>query len=104
MGNWALICHATKQSTTDLRAWVVGHVRQSSISLVVSLFGVPTFLLIQGETADNLREQLAQVAAYSLVGPLALILAAYLYFFVRAPFRLYATHVAELKNLELMPG
>ncbi len=51
-----------------------------------------------------LREQLAEVAAYSLIGPVVLIALAYVYFCVRAPIKLYARRIEELRDLRARLG
>lgn len=51
-----------------------------------------------------LQDQLAQVAAYSLIGPVLVIAVAYIYFVLRAPSKLYAKRVEELRDLRLVMG
>jgi hypothetical protein len=99
-----LFRHSLREGGADLWNWSKGHIAGTALALLTALVGIPAYLLLTGGTMIAFREQLAQVAAYSVLGPTALIVIAYVYFCLRAPYKLYAKRVRELRDLRIRFG
>jgi hypothetical protein len=99
-----LFRHSLREGGADLWNWSKGHIATTAVSLFAAFLGIPVYLLFAGATVAVLQEQLAQVAAYSAFGPVILIAFAYVYFCLRAPYRLYARRIEELRDLRIRCG
>jgi hypothetical protein len=99
-----LFRHSLREGWADLWEWAGEHIPTTAVGLLAALLGIPAYLRFTGVSMTALRDQLAQVAAYSLVGPLALIIVAYVYFCLRAPSKLYAQRTDELRDLRVQLG
>ena len=99
-----LFRHTMREGANDLRHWTKEHVRTTAVALVAALLGIPAYLFLAGGSMIALQEQILQVAAYSLIGPALLVLVAYIYFCLRAPSKLYAKRIEELRDLRIRAG
>jgi len=105
MGKQAsLFDHSLRDGWVDLHAWAAEHLSATALGLVAALLGVPAYLVSSGVTMTALQDQLDQILAYSLIGPMLLVVVAYVFFCVRAPFRLYAKRVVELRDARIRLG
>jgi hypothetical protein len=102
--NPSLFRNTFREAATDFVVLVRENVAAAMLAFIVALAGIPGYLLFTGVSTDTLRDQLAQVAAYSLMGPLIIAAFAYIYFCIRAPRRLYAKRVSELRELRIKLG
>jgi hypothetical protein len=104
MGQPNIFKHGLREGGTDLWKWAKGHILATGISLLASLCGMPAYLVLEGATMTALQEQMTVLAAYSLIGPTILIAFAYVYFCLRAPYKLYARRINELRDLRVRLG
>jgi len=99
-----LFRHSGKEAAHALGEWAWEHMLAAVVDLVAAFLGLPAALLLSGVTLETLHQELVQIAAYSLIGPVLLIGVAYFYFLLRAPTKLYAARVDELRDLRVVLG
>lgn len=99
-----LFAHALREGRRDLLGWAKHHFVSTAVAFIAALLGVPAYLALAGATMASLRDQLEQVASYSLIGPMLLTILSYIYFCLRAPAKLYAKRIDELRDLRVQLG
>ena len=92
---------STSVGFRDFRKWATGHILASAVAFLGSAVGIPVAMNISG---DSFWNEATQVIAYSLIGPSALLLFGFLFFWVRAVGKVYAERTEELKAFRRKSG
>ncbi len=102
--NTILARHSLSRAWRDLRTWFDENKPLGIGGLLLALFSVPFIAIARGATMADLKGALTEVIAVSVLAPVALTAFAFVWFLFRAPNKLYAAYIEELRAYRVSEG